>query len=137
MSKKRGTAALFKDAFIDCERAYLLDPELFTPENVKCIHLLVLRDLECRLTTASPEAFAKTTMLKPEAAYAPGYNAPHVNAARRLVAATRCAWPGNARFKYVQAQPGAPVAKSKKKASDFSMELGHFVQSKAAIDASY
>ena len=101
------------------------------------MHLLVLRDLERRLTTASPEAFAKTTMLKPEAAYAPGFNAPHVNAARRLVAATRCAWPGNARFKYVQAQPGAPVAKSKKKASDYSMELGHFVQSKAAIDASY
>ena len=137
MSKKRGTAALFKDAFIDCERAYLLNPELFAPEDVKRVHLLVLRDLERRITTASPEAFAKTTMLKPEAAYAPGYNAAHVNAARRLVAATGCAWPGNARFKYVQAQPGAPVAKSKKKASDFSMELGHFAQSKATIDASY
>ena len=52
------------------------------------VHLLVLRDLERRLATAPPEAFAKTTMLKPEAAYAPKYNAPHVNAARRLVAAT-------------------------------------------------
>ena len=48
MSKKRGTAALFKDAFIDCERAYLLDPELFTPEDVKRVHLLVLRNLERR-----------------------------------------------------------------------------------------
>ena len=125
MSKKRGTAALFKDAFIDCERAYLLDPESFSADDVRRVHLLVLRDLERRLATAPPEAFAKTTMLKPEAAYAPGYNAPHVNAARRLVAATGCAWPGNARFKYVQAQPGAPVAKSKKKASDYSVELGY------------
>ena len=137
MSKKRGTAALFKDAFIDCERAYLLDPASFSAADVRRVHLLVLRDLEQSLATASPEAFAKTTMLKPEAAYAPNYNAPHVNAARRLVAATGCAWPGNARFKFVQAQPGTPVAKSKKKASDHSMELGYFVQSKAAIDAAY
>ncbi|OUT54805.1 MAG: hypothetical protein CBB71_21485, partial [Rhodopirellula sp. TMED11] len=137
MSKKRGTAALFKDAFIDCERAYLLDPAEFSADDVRRVHLLVLRDLERRLATAPPEAFAKTTMLKPEAAYAPGYNAPHVNAARRLVAATGCAWPGNARFKFVQAQPATPVAKSKKKASDYSMELGHFQASKAAIDVAY
>ena len=137
MSKKRGTPALFKDAFIDCERAYLLDPERFSAEEVRRVHLLVLRNLEKRLTTASPEAFTKTTMLKPEAEYAPSYNSPHVNAARRLVAAEGCAWPGNARFKYVQAQPSTPVAKSKKKASDFSMELGYFVQSKATIDAAY
>ena len=137
MSKKRGTAALFKDAFIDCERAYLLDPASFSADDVRRVHLLVLRDLERRLATAPPEAFAKTTMLKPEAAYALGYNAPHVNAARRLVAATGCMWPGNARFKYVQAQPGAPVAKSKKKASDYSVELGYFIAHKSAVDAAY
>ena len=137
MSKKRGTAALFKDAFVDCERAYLLDPASFSADDVRRVQLRVLRDLEESLATASPEAFAKTTMLKPEAAYAPGYNAPHVNAARRLVAAMGCAWPGNARFKYVQAQPATPVAKSKRKASDHSMELGFFVRSKTAIDTAH
>ena len=137
MSKKRGTAKLFKDAFVDCERAYLLDPASFSADDVRRVHLLVLRDLERRLATAPPEAFAKTTMLKPEAAYAPGYNAPHINAARRLVSTTGCAWPGNTRFKYVQVQSGMPVAKSKKKASDFSMQLDYFLQSKAVIDAAY
>ena len=68
---------------------------------------------------------------------APGYNAPHVNAARRLVATTGCAWPGNARFSYVQTQPDASVPKSKRKASDYSMELGLFARSKAAIDGAY
>ena len=137
MSKKRGTAALFKNAFIDCERAYLLDPEEVSLDDVRRVHLLVLRDLVRRIPMAPPEEFAKTTMLKPEDDYAPRYNSPHVNAARRLVAATGCAWPANTRFKYVQAQPDALIAKSKKKTSDYSMELVYFQTAKATIDAAY
>ena len=136
---KRGTSALFKSAFIDCERAYLLDPEAFTAAEVRQVQLLALRDMARQISSDAtpPDAFAKTTMLKAEEAYAPGYNAPHVNAARRLVATTGCAWPGNARFSYVQTQPDASVPKSKRKASDYSMELGLFARSKATIDGAY
>ena len=137
MSKKRGTAALFKEAFTDCERAYLLDPTSFSVDDVRRVHLLIMRDLVRRLSVEPPDAFAKTTLLKPEESYVAGYNAPHVNAARRLVATTGCTWPGNTRFKYVQAQPGTPICKSKKKASDFSMELELFKQTKAGIDIPY
>ena len=139
MSKKRGTSSLFKSAFIDCERAYLLDPEAFTVAEVRQVQLLALRDMARQIWSDAtpPEAFAKTTMLKAEEAYEVGYNAPHVDAARRLVKATGCAWPGNARFAYVQTQPDATVPKSKRKASDSSMELGLFARSKATIDGAY
>ena len=137
MSKKRGTSALFKDAFIDCEHAYLLDPKACNLELVRQVHLLVLRNLVRLISTSPPEAFVKTTMLKPEDAYLPGYNAPHVNAARRLVKATECPWPGNTRFSYVQAQPEVAITKSNKKASDYSMELNHFIDTKSTIDTAY
>ena len=100
-----------------------VDPGEISRDDVRRVHLLVLRDLVHRIPIAPPEEFAKTAMLKPEDDYAPRYNSPHVNAACRLVAATGCAWPANTRFKYVQAQPDALITKSKKKASDYSMEL--------------
>ena len=43
LSKKRGTAALIRQAFIDCERAYLLDPTVVTTDQVRDIQLLALR----------------------------------------------------------------------------------------------
>ena len=103
------------------------------------VQLLALRDMARQISSDAtpPEAFAKTTMLKAEEAYEASYSAPHVDAARRLVKATGCAWPGNARFAYVQTQPDATVPKSKRKASDSSMELGLFARSKATIDGAY
>ena len=139
MSKKRGTAMLFKHAFIDCERAYLLNPAAFTEAEVLEIQLLVLRNMERLLYSDAtpPAAFAKTTMLKAEEAYTLDYRAPHVDAARRLVTRTGCAWPGNARFAYVQVKANAIIPKSKFIASDHSMEVGLFAQSKATIDGAF
>ena len=139
MSKKRGTPTLFKNAFIDCERAYLLDPASFTAAEVRQIQFLVLRDIARQISSENtpPEAFVQTKMLKAEEAYSIDFNAQHVNAARRLVAATGCSWPGNMRFAYVQVKTGATVAKSKRKASDFSMELGLFKNSTHTIDGAY
>ena len=60
LSKKRGTAAMIRNAFIACERAYLLPPATVTEAQVRCIHLLILRNLARELEVAAataPEAF--------------------------------------------------------------------------------
>lgn len=127
LSKKRGTCSLLKDAFIDCEQAYLLDPSAFSAEEVRLIQLAILRDMCRRLADPNPEAFAKTMLLRTEESYTANYNAAHVNAARRLVRDTGCAWPAYERLKFVQVQPPRSLLKSKYKVSDYSMCFSQFI----------
>jgi hypothetical protein len=145
MSKKRGTAAIFKTAFIDIENAYLLDPAVFPRDCVVSIIFCILRDLVVRLnpltsgrhtdeatkTQLEPllRQFVNTALLRGEETYADGYNACHVNAARRYIEAKKCAWPTNVRLPYVHTMPPACLKKSEIRVSDHSMHYDLFTAS--------
>ena len=146
LSKKRGTSMLIRDVFVACEQAYLLPPDSVSPDQVRQIQLLLLRNLMRALEAAAanlPEAFIKTTHLNHESMYKETQKLTHVCAARRLVKETGCAWPGGMRIKTIQAMPLARTGKATKAmkhsacASDHCFEFEHFRRTNLKVDVSY
>ena len=137
---------LIRDVFVACEQAYLLPPDSVSPDQVRQIQLLLLRNLMRALEAAaanSPEAFIKTTHLNHESMYKETQKLTHVCAARRLVKETGCAWPGGMRIKTIQAMPLARTGKATKAmkhsacASDHCFEFEHFRRTNLKVDVSY
>jgi len=122
MSKKRGTAELFKDAYTLMMRAILLDPTDVSIEDVRRIVLRIMRELFAVLMVASPENFARSASLKP------------LNTYKSIPAAAK------AMLKLQKSKPGTPWPQpnerimivttydSKKNAlaGDLCMELQHY-----------
>ena len=64
MSKKRGTAKIFKDAYTKMIKASLLDPKDVSTEQVQHIVLRILRELFFVLGQVSVDEFARTQSIK-------------------------------------------------------------------------
>ena len=105
LSKRRGSASIFKNAFIACEKIYMLDPNSFTVDELGEMHLAVLRNM-LRAIQEDPDIerqFVSTKLMKPREEYKQP-NLAHVAAAERWVEQGGI-WPSGERFEYIVTKP--------------------------------
>lgn len=134
LSKKRGTAQLLKDAFIDCEHAYLI-PQEFDARSVRLLQLRILRELMRSLAKeVEINQFVRTSFLHHQ--YREDFQGAHVMAARRWCQETKAPWPGGGRIKTLLAQPSRVVKDSEYKAYMYTYTYEHFQKQGLALDLS-
>ena len=135
ITKKRGTCSLLREAYGECEQAFLLPPSLVTVEQVRLLQLAVLRRLLRAMVVAPMEGFVKSVRLHEEGSYKA--SPPHVVAARRYVAKKGCAWPAGQRVQLLQAMPHSKRLNRKKtsyKAGDLCFFVEQFREEGLSLD---
>lgn len=120
MSKKRGTAELFKHAYSMIIRAVLLDPKDVSSEDVKRFALRIMRELFFVIDRAPIDSFSKTQSIRGDIK---AYKTPSAAcyAVQKLIQAKGIPWPQNDTRLALVTQYGTEPRVSK-----LACELEHF-----------